>query len=429
MKKSTIAGYQIMALHEPWLEENFLAVTQPEFSQPLSIEDYQKKHEAALSLGFDYEAKTYFLKSDPRIALIPIVGQTSKFGGWSSIGTQMLSSLLSNAKNSEKYKAALIYIDSPGGTVDGTQDFSDEIRNAGIPTLAFIDGIGASAGLWQAISADTVLANSMNENIIGSIGVQTVHIDKREASKATLGEVKIIRARQSTLKNKVNPYEALTKEAEQSIIDRLSESADHFISYVKSRRPSVKENSTALQGEVFSGPEALQEGLIDGLASFQEAVDMLASKITTKTSKINHSKSNSNTAMKFKPSFKALLAALSFGAVASEEEAPLVTEERLEALNASLETANQAITDKDQEITQLKADLQAAQEAQSTAETDRDDWKDKAEKFAKGPGASHFTPNKGNAEGGNEDNPPSEDEAFKSYAHNQKALDEISKFS
>jgi ClpP class serine protease len=402
MKQTTFGGFELMAILETYLQENFLAISQPQHSDPLTLEQYHQQHEAALSIGFDFESRTYFLKSDPRIALIPIIGATSKFGGWTSTGTQMLSMLLANAKKSDKYKAAMLYIDSPGGAVDGTAEWSDEIKNAGIPTMAFIDGMGASAGYWQAISADQVFANRMNANIIGSIGVQTMHVDRREAAKATIGDVKIIRARQSTLKNTVNSFEPLSKEGEAWIIDRLSETADQFITYVKSRRPGIKEDSSAFAGDVFTGEQALEAGMIDGLITFQEAVDMLASKITTKSTKINNSNSNT-TAMKFQSSFKAILAALGFSAVASEEEAPLVTEERLEALNASLDSANQTIGSKEAEITQLKADLQAAKDAQSTAETDRDAWKAKAEKFAKGPGASHFVLNQGKAEGGNED--------------------------
>jgi ClpP class serine protease len=396
-------GVELMALHEAWLQENFLSISQHQEAKTLTVEEFHQKHEAALSIGMDREVGTFYAKSHPNIAVIPVIGQTSKFGGWSSMGTMFLSSLLSNAKKSGKYKAALIYIDSPGGAVDGMEDWAEEIRSAEIPTLAFIDGYGASGGYWQALSADRVLANSMNSNLIGSIGVMTMHVDRREVAKTTIGDVKILRARQSTLKNSVNSFEPLSKEGEAWIIDQLSDTAANFISYVNTRRPAVKADSSALAGDVFSGPQALEEGLIDGLATYQEAIEELSSRITTTTSVKTKSNTTNQQAMKFKPSFKALLAALSFGAVASDEEAPLVTEERLEQLNASLDSANQLIAQKDQEITQLKTSLQTAQSAQTTAETDRDAWKAKAEKYAKGPGASHFVPNTGKAEGGNEE--------------------------
>lgn len=425
-------GVQLMALHEGWIQDNFLALYNEPHTEPISIEDYHKNQEASLNIGFDYESRTYFVKSHPEIALIPVIGQTSKFGGWSSVGTQMLSSLLANAKKSGKYKAAFFYIDSPGGAVDGMRDWSDEIRNAGMPTMAFIDGMGASGGYWQAISADRVIANSLNANTIGSIGVQTMHIDRREVAKKNIGEVTILRARQSSLKNSVNSFEPLTEEGKKWIIDQLSETADQFISYVKERRPGVKATSDALKGAVFSSEQALSEGLIDGVASYQEALDELASLIPRKaaTKSTQHQSVNHNqSTMKFKSAWASILAAIGFGSVTSEEESPLVTEERLEQLNGSLSAANQRISDFESQVTQLQGDLKTANDALAAAERERDEWKAKAEKFGKQAGASHSIPNEGKTEGGNSETPKTEEEQFMSYAHNQKALEEISKIS
>ena len=133
--------------------------------------------------------------------------------------------------------------------------------------------------------------------------------------------------------------------------------------------------------------------------------------------------------MKFNISMKAILAAIGFAAVASEEEAPMVTEERLTALNAGLETANGTIEKHEATITQLQADLQTANASLTTAEADRDKYKADADKFGKQAGAAHTPPKKEKAEGGNEETVKTDEEQFKSFAHNQKALEEISKFS
>jgi protease-4 len=397
-------GVQLMAMHEGYLQEHFLAITQPKESKPFSAEEFHKKHEAALQIGYDYDNSVYYIKANPDIALIPVIGATSKFGGWSSMGTQYLSRMLNAAKKSGKYKAILFYVDSPGGEVDGMKDWSDEIIAIDMPTLAFIDGYGASGGYWQAISADRVLANSQNSNYIGSIGVQTIHIDRREVAKTTIGDVKILRAKQSSMKNLANPYEELTKEAEGWIIDRLTETADIFISHVNARRPGIDPKSDTLKGMVYTGPQALDEGLIDGLATYDEAIAELLAMVpstTTQSKSTSNSKTNAN--MKFNISMKAILAALGFAAVASEEEAPLVTEERLTALNAGLETANGTIGKHEATITQLTADLKTAKDSLSTAEADRDKYKADAEKYGKQAGAAHTPPKKDKPEGGNEE--------------------------
>ncbi len=406
----------MMAIHEPYLSAGARMEPIPDPKAEASvIESFLDKQKASLNIGFDWEAKTYFVKSHPEIALIPIVGETSKFGSWSSTGTQWLSHLLSGAAKSEKYKAALFYIDSPGGAVDGIQEWSTEIRSLGMPTLSFIDGTGASAGLFQAVSADEVYANSLNQNVIGSIGTQYMHVDRREAAKTQIGEVTIYRARQSTLKNKLSSWEEMTKEKEEWLVDRLTESADVFISFVQERRPEIDAKSDAFKGEVFSGPEAEKEGLIDGLLTYQEAIELLESRIPrgTNQSKTNNSKQT----MKFKQTWASILGAIGFGAVASEEEAPLVTEERLEQLNGSLETANQKITDLTSEVTQLKADLKSEKDSLQAVEKERDEQKALAEKYAKQAGASHQTPNPGDPEGGNDDL-SEEEKAIAALPHN-----------
>jgi ClpP class serine protease len=289
-------GIQLMAIHEGYLQENFLAISASD-SKGISIEDFFTKHEAGLQIGRDYDTETFFIKNNPEIALIPVIGETSKSGGSNGMQTMSLSQMLLKAQKSGKYKAALIYVDSPGGEVDGMEDWADEIRSATIPTLAFIDGYGASGGYWQAISANRVLANVANSNMIGSIGVQTLHIDRRAVAKNTIGEVKIIRARQSELKNAINSYEELTPEGEAWIIDRLSESADTFINYVGSRRPDIDVNSDVMKGAVYTGPQAVAAGLIDGLATYDQAIAELIGMIPageTRNSKSTTTKTNAN---------------------------------------------------------------------------------------------------------------------------------------
>ena len=404
-------SYLLMALDEGFLQQNYLRLSDPDGFKPLSEEEVFKLHEAALSIGMDYESRTLFVKNNPQVALIPIIGPTDKYGGWSTVGTMHMGEMLRRVKGSGKYKAVVFYIDSPGGSVDGMQDWSEEMMNVGLPTLAYIDGMGASGGIWQAVSTDRIIANAKNDNIIGSVGVQTIHVDRSEVLKKTVGDVKIIRAKQSTLKNAVNSFEPLSKEGEQWIVERLSESAEIFINHVKARRPNIKADSDVFKGQVFSTDQALAEGLIDGTASFDDAVsELLASTGVSKSKQSNPNSNHNSQSMKFKSVFTAILAAIGFASVKSEDEAPLVTEERLEALNAVLQSSNETIAGHEQRIVeheatiaQLKTDLQAKTNALATAEADRD-------KFAKQAGAAHVPPHKDKAEGGNAE--PTEEEAI-----------------
>lgn len=67
-------------------------------------------------------------------------------------------------------------IDSPGGMVQGVRATADAIRDAGLPTVALIDGLGCSAAYWLASQCDEVVATQ--DSMVGSIGVIMPWIDK-----------------------------------------------------------------------------------------------------------------------------------------------------------------------------------------------------------------------------------------------------------
>lgn len=424
--------HQLIAIEDGYLQEHLSIFQDPKAAKPVSLEEVCTRFEAGLNLAYNRESQTIFIKSHPQIAFLPVVGPTSKMGDWDSIGYMQLSRNLANIQKDDGYKGILVYVDSPGGTVDGTQEWAEEIRNASLPTLAFIDGYGASAGLWQAISAQRVIANSKNENFIGSVGVQMMYINQAKFLAENVGDVKIFRAEQSKLKNRPNSIEPLTPEDEQKIISRLTEMAGKFISYVQERRPSITADSPALKGEIYSGPEAVTMGLIDGVDTLPGALDQLmrmaGAVIVPEENSNQDEKPNINVNMRFKAALTAILTALGFANVSSEEESPLVTEERLEALNLSLETANSRIQELEGNQTTSTGELTTARDELSTMTTERDEWKEKAEKYGKQAGAGHSQPPKEKGEGGNDEGGGDAKE-FLNYSHNVEALNEIKNFS
>jgi ClpP class serine protease len=419
---------QLLAVDDSYLMEHFTAFENPESLTPVSISDLAQTYEAGLNIGYNPESSTIFFKSHPQVAMIPVIGPTQKMGGWYGPGYMELSRMLSRIEKDDRYKAVMLYIDSPGGTVDGTQDWSEDLMGTSLPTMAFIDGLGASAGYWQAIATDKVIANSKNENFIGSVGVQSIYINQAKVLEKNVGDVRIFRAEQSQLKNRPNSIEPLTEEDEKKIIARLSEMAGKFISHVQARRPSIAADSPALKGEVYSGPEALENGLIDGLDSLPNALDELMRMAGGNEGNSNQTEQPNKNSMRFKAALTAILTALGFANVSSEEETPMVTEERLEALNQSLETANARIQELTGNVDTASSELTTVRNDLATMTTERDEWKEKAEKYGKNPGASHNQPPKEKAEGGNGEGDGDAQE-FLNYAHNVEALNEIKNFS
>ena len=95
------------------------------------------------------------------------------------VSTQLVGNNITQALNDSEIKGILLDIDSPGGSVEGTQELSEIIFNGRKkkPILAFSDGMIASAAYWIASAAHEIYISS-DTVTIGSIGVVATHIDK-----------------------------------------------------------------------------------------------------------------------------------------------------------------------------------------------------------------------------------------------------------
>ena len=106
------------------------------------------------------------------VAVVPLVDQLTKrqtsFGGTSmALAARYLRAAVANPE----VRSILLHVDSPGGTVAGTDDLAFEVRQAarrGKPVFAHIDDLGASAAYWVASQAERISANPTGE--VGSIG-------------------------------------------------------------------------------------------------------------------------------------------------------------------------------------------------------------------------------------------------------------------
>lgn len=117
------------------------------------------------------------------VAIIPVKGVISKdinffsffFGGAS---TRQIAALISEALNNRDVTAIVLDIDSPGGTVDGTQELANLIFSSRHrkPIVAWTDGMVASAAYYIGAAADKIFISG-DMPPIGSIGVVTSHVD------------------------------------------------------------------------------------------------------------------------------------------------------------------------------------------------------------------------------------------------------------
>jgi protease IV len=189
-------------------------------------------------------------------------------------GDQATLNLLDEIAKSEKVKALIIRIDSPGGTTAGSEAIYEQIRkiSKNKPVVAVMDTVAASGGYITAIAADHIVARG--NTITGSIGVI---FSFPEISKLldTLG-IRMEEIRSAELKAEPSPYKPVSDHVRAVSNEMVQESFGWFKALVVERRKLTPERVAVLaDGRIYSGRQAVAEKLIDALGGEDVALKWL----------------------------------------------------------------------------------------------------------------------------------------------------------
>lgn len=232
------------------------------------------------ALGIPKAATPAESPAPPQIAVIPIRGVVARHAHSLGASAEDISRATRAALNSRHVDAILYLVDSPGGTVGGVPEAADEIFAAGEqkPTLAYVDGLSASAGYWLAAAAREVWAPKSADGI-GSIGVYTIHQDLSKALEQDGVTVTPISAGKYKLEGA--PWEPLADDARAFLQASVDEAYGWFTKAVATYRNDTPANVRNGYGEgrVLGAADAKAANLIDKVGTLDDAVARLASKV------------------------------------------------------------------------------------------------------------------------------------------------------
>jgi len=173
-------------------------------------------------------------------------------------------------------KALIVWINSPGGTVVGSEILYESLRAVAAekPVVAQMAGVAASGGYIAALGADHIIARS--NTITGSVGVIMEYPDMSGLLSQIGVEMQVIRS--SEIKGGVSPFREASVEEVAAQEAMIAETFQWFKSLVAERRNL---SGTALDvvttGGVFSGRSAAANGLIDAIGGDAAAREYLES--------------------------------------------------------------------------------------------------------------------------------------------------------
>jgi protease-4 len=220
---------------------------------------------AAVVAGMAWTGRTPGSIAQAHIARVTISGFIS--------GDRRTLELIKSLENSSA-AAVLVKIDSPGGTVSGSEALYDALRllAAKKPMVAVVDGLAASGGYIAAMGSDRIVARQTS--LVGSIGV-LFQIPNVGQLLNTVG-VKVEEVKSSPLKAAPNGFEPTSPEARAALQRVVDDNYDWFKRLVRERRKLAEpEVATVSDGRVHTGRQGLALKLVDEIGGEPEAIAWL----------------------------------------------------------------------------------------------------------------------------------------------------------
>ena len=209
------------------------------------------------------------------VAVIPIHDAISNRSHSFGASTQEIGAAFDVAVASNDVASILLDIDSPGGTVEGVPELAEKVFAARDvkPIVAIANGMMASAAYWIGSAAGEVVITPSSS--VGSIGVYTIHEDITKQLEKKGQKVTTISF--GKYKTELAPWVELTEEAKAFLLQRVDEIGVWFVRDVARFRGDTPANVQSGYGEgrVLSADAALQVGLVDRIATFEETLDRM----------------------------------------------------------------------------------------------------------------------------------------------------------
>lgn len=213
--------------------------------------------------------------SKEKIALIDVDGVIMSNSS-NTTGNDMVQQIIKKlelVQNDSSYKAVILRINTPGGTVFDSDKIAKEIiktKTAGKKVIALMEASATSGGYYISAPTDKIIASDVT--LTGSIGVVS-QVIKLDGLYEKLG-IDVINITNS--KGDVKTFEHLddpNSKDRKVFQEVLDDNFDAFVNMVDENRALTKDQVLALaDGSIYSGKKALEIGLVDELGGIDEAV-------------------------------------------------------------------------------------------------------------------------------------------------------------
>jgi protease-4 len=243
----------------------------------LAIDD-QSEDVTALSFT-RYLSRIRGARVGPHIALITASGtimpgkSVNPPGDEQIMGSETMIDALDEARTRDAIKAVVLRIDSPGGSVQASDDIWREVKRLADekPVIVSMSDLAASGGYYIAVPAQEIVAQP--STLTGSIGVFGGKLNIMGLLKKVGVNVETVSRGQHA--QMMSPYRDFTPDERHLYQQQIEDAYRLFLSHVEDGRGMTHVEADSLaRGRVWSGVDAYEIGLVDTLGGLETAIQL-----------------------------------------------------------------------------------------------------------------------------------------------------------
>jgi protease-4 len=201
---------------------------------------------------------------DGKVGVVEIIGVITE--------SKDILNLIKRFREDDDIKSIVIRIDSPGGVIGPSQEIYREIRKTTPEKIiiASMGSIAASGGYYIAAATNGIVANP--GTITGSIGVIMAYTNFR-AILDKIGMVPVV-IKSGPLKDMGSPTKDMSKEEKEVLQAFVDQAHRQFVTAIaEGRKMDIDHVKSLADGRIYTGEEAVKQGLVDRLGNFEDAIE------------------------------------------------------------------------------------------------------------------------------------------------------------
>jgi len=215
--------------------------------------------------------------SKNRIAIIYASGEINGGDGDdNTIGSERISKALRKARLDSKVKAVVLRVNSPGGSSLASDVIWREVMltKKAKPIIVSMGDLAASGGYYISCAADSIFAEP--NTITGSIGIFAILPNMQKLFNDKLGITfdGVTTGKYADLGDISRP---LSPDERAILQNQVNHGYDDFTKAVAAGRHKTQAYINSIgQGRVWTGAQAIQNGLVDRLGNIKDAINSAA---------------------------------------------------------------------------------------------------------------------------------------------------------